>query len=102
MEEEGRMREEEGREKEGRRGYDASSNTGANVTIAIIDVIRIMDSCDFALLTPSFEPLDFPKVVLVVLVVLLIPSSTGGTGTCGTTDSAVWGSTSSTCGTTDS
>ena len=49
MEEEGRMKEEEGRKKEGRRGYDASSNTGANVTIAIIDVIRIMDSCDFAL-----------------------------------------------------
>ncbi len=57
MEEEGRIKEEEGRRKEGRRrGVDASSNTGANVTIAIIDAIRIMGSCDFALLTPSFEP----------------------------------------------
>ncbi len=49
MEEEGRMKEEEGSKKEGRRGHDASSNTGANVSIAMIDVIRIMDSCDFAL-----------------------------------------------------
>jgi hypothetical protein len=52
----GSRRKKEGRRKEGRRGVDASSNTGANVTIAIIDAIRIMGSCDFALLTPSYEP----------------------------------------------